>query len=194
MPEDTLTRQAADEATAQREQLPGQWRSVPIPDGDLIPKQRGTVADEQDDGGTARAPDATTVARALAGVRAHDPSEDRARFIPRMEWQGLIESVAEDHFVATLTTREKPEDRERAEIWFDEVSPRDRDCVRPGALFYWVIGHREEPHGQRINQSVFRFRRTWPLSDEERRTADARAAQRFRWATGNATDDPDPNR
>jgi hypothetical protein len=187
---ETLPRhQAAIEGTAESKQLPDEAPALHVQIPRSSPEQRVTVAGEQDDGGTARAPDPIAVARALAGVTASELSG--ARFIARMEWQGLIESVAEDHFVATLTTREKPEDRERAEIWLEEVSPRDRDRVRPGALFYWVIGHREEPHGQRFNESVLRFRRTWPLSDEERRLADTRAAERFRWATGTATG-PDP--
>lgn len=103
----------------------------------------------------------------LAALRQRGREQLRAVFIPKHEWIGRVEAVADDHFEALLASRARPGEEERTEIWLDEISPKDLDSVRVGAVFYWVVGYRDESWGQRRAVSSIRFRHVLPLSDDE---------------------------
>jgi hypothetical protein len=107
--------------------------------------------------------------------------ERRPRFILKQEWIGRVDEVSEETFLATLVTRSAPEEVEQAEIEIDEVAPDDRARLRPGAIFYWVVGYRDEPHGQRLGVSSIIFRTMIePTSDElEHAELDAQRALAF---------------
>jgi hypothetical protein len=87
------------------------------------------------------------------------PREKRAQFVPKQEWIGRVDEVRAEDFTATLVTRAAPDEIEYAEIDLDEVTPADRVQLRPGSVFYWVIGYRDEPYGQRIGISTIIFRK-----------------------------------
>lgn len=75
------------------------------------------------------------------------------------KFEGTVLSVSGDSFVALLVDKTNPGPEEEAEIPFAEIMPGDRELVKPGAMFYWVIGYRREIHGQLSRSSVIRLRR-----------------------------------
>lgn len=100
---------------------------------------------------------------------------NQARFVLKQEWIGRVDEVREDYFAATLATRARPAESEWAEIEIEEVAPKDRAHLRPGAIFYWVVGYRDEPHGQRVSASSIHFRHMIDPTPEQVAAADARA-------------------
>ncbi len=96
------------------------------------------------------------------------------RFKALQLFEGTVTEAGEEAFVATLRDQTDPADPlQRATISIDNVWESDRDLIAPGAVFYWSIGYRIEPHGQRSLTSNLRFRRlpAWTPSDL-RRTED----------------------
>jgi hypothetical protein len=93
--------------------------------------------------------------------------ERRPRFTLKQEWIGRVDEVREETFVATLVTREAPGEVEHAEIDIEEVAPTELKRLRPGAVFYWVIGYRDEPHGQRLGVSSILFRKMADPTSEQ---------------------------
>jgi hypothetical protein len=118
----------------------------------------------------------------LAQLRGRKPLP-RAALVPKQQWIGRVEEIHDDYFLASLRDAhgdEGPEE-ELAEIWLEQLSRSDLECVQPGAIFYWVIGYRDEPHGQRLGTSIFHFRRRLPLTEEERQTAAQRTEEVWAW-------------
>jgi hypothetical protein len=78
--------------------------------------------------------------------------------------------VEADSFVARLVDKTDGNPEEEAEIPLAEIMPGDRELVKPGAVFYWVIGYRREDHGQRSRSSTIRFQRlpSWSPAEVER--------------------------
>lgn len=103
-------------------------------------------------------------------------AERRPRFILKQEWVGRVDEVREDTFVATLATRAAPGEYEYAEIEIEEVAPTELDHLRPGAVFYWVVGYRDEPHGQRLGVSSILFRKMAEPTGEQLQRAQDEAA------------------
>lgn len=101
--------------------------------------------------------------------------ERRPRFVLKQEWIGRVDEVWDDMFAATLVTRSAPEEVEQAEIEIEEVAPDDRVRLRRGAIFYWVVGYRDEPHGQRLGVSSIIFRTMLEPTGEEIKNADLQA-------------------
>jgi hypothetical protein len=122
---------------------------------------------------TKQAFDRTTLLRGRA-LREW-PVERRPIFVLKQEWIGRVDAVSDDAFAATLVTRSSPDDIEHAEIEIDEVAPRDRVHLRPGAVFYWVIGYRDEPYGQRLGVSSIIFRKMTEPTPQALVCADADA-------------------
>lgn len=75
------------------------------------------------------------------------------------KWEGRVMSVNCDSFTAALVDLAGAEPREEAEFALEEISEEDLKLVRAGAVFYWSIGTRVTRAGQRLNESVIRFRR-----------------------------------
>ena len=96
------------------------------------------------------------------------------------KWEGKVLSVGSDSFVARLADLSGVESAEEAEFPLDEVSDEDLKLIEAGAVFYWSIGVRVTRGGQRLNQSMIRFRRlpAWSrrelaaAREEARRMAD----------------------
>ena len=85
------------------------------------------------------------------------------------KFEGTVLSVTCDSFVARLVDKSKRGPEEEAEIPLAEVMPGDHELVKPGAMFYWVIGYERKVHGQLSRSSVIRFQRvpSWSPSDVE---------------------------
>jgi hypothetical protein len=110
--------------------------------------------------------------------------ERRPRFTLKQEWIGRVDEVFEDYFLATLVTRATPDETEHAEIELDEVTPSDRPYMRRGAVFYWVIGYRDEPYGQRVGVSSIIVRKMAEPTPDQLDAADAEAERAIAFLQG----------
>ncbi len=101
----------------------------------------------------------------------------RATFYALQEWEGYVEEIGEDYVVASLvdTTAGESVSKEKAEVPLSEISEGDRDLVRVGAVFRWVIGYRKLESGQkeRSSQIVFRRLPQWTAVEVRRAHSDA---------------------
>lgn len=79
-------------------------------------------------------------------------------YVPEVQWEGQVLEVYEDSFLARLVDMSGKNPDEEAEITFDAVQDDDRTLLRPGAIFYWQIGYRQEG-GTRCSVSMLLFRR-----------------------------------
>ena len=103
--------------------------------------------------------------RAVSKLRHY---RSTGRFTAEQEWVGRVDAVDDQFFSATLKDRRKPDDPEAvADIRFSQVSARERQWVRPGAFFYWVLGLQDDSDGSRSYVSRIRFRRPTPRDAEE---------------------------
>lgn len=94
-------------------------------------------------------------------------------------WEGTVIEARERGFVARLTDRTNPDNPDEQALFdYDEISPEDRNLLRPGSTFYWIIGNEKTPGGQVKNVSIVQMRRLpgWT------RSALARAARRAQQA------------
>ena len=92
----------------------------------------------------------------------------RENFIILARWSGRVTELFNDRFFAALSDDVDPSNAdEEAEIPIEEVSEIDRGLIKAGALFYWSIGYRIRPSGQRSRESMIRFRRLPSWSSEE---------------------------
>ena len=107
--------------------------------------------------------------RVIPPVPLPDANRKTALFLALEKWEGRVESVDRDSFHAVITgLRARTE--ESADFDLDEISEDDLPLIEPGAIFYWSIGYRIDPSGERSRSSVLRFRRlpTWSEADVER--------------------------
>lgn len=82
------------------------------------------------------------------------------RFTVLQSWEGVVVSVSDAEFTATLvdrTDRENPE--EEVVIGIEEISEDDRKLIKPGAVFYWSMAYKDAPGEPRRRVSQIRFRR-----------------------------------
>jgi hypothetical protein len=83
-------------------------------------------------------------------------------------WVGRVECVDGDRFFAVLDdATDSVCPQEQVELDISEVSTSDLTLLVPGATFYWTIGYRDTPGGQRERISTLRFARHPRLSKTE---------------------------
>jgi hypothetical protein len=94
-------------------------------------------------------------------------------------WTGHVERLTPTTFVAVIcdTTNRRNADEE-VEIELNELSDSDIPLVAPGAPFYWSIGYRVDPGGQRQRVSELRFARHPTLGSADLKAAEERAKRR----------------
>lgn len=81
--------------------------------------------------------------------------------------EGVVEDVSsEDVNVRIIDKTEPARPESFTQLSFDQIDDEDRDLVRPGAVFYWVIGYELRPSGKKTT-SFIRFRRSpmWTKSN-----------------------------
>ena len=101
-------------------------------------------------------------------VRLPSLRESKWKVRVLQRWVGRVEHVNGDSFVATLHDATSPRyPPEQVEIDRSEVSESDLSLLAPGATFYWSIGYRDTPGGQRERISTLRFARLPRLSTTE---------------------------
>jgi hypothetical protein len=90
-----------------------------------------------------------------------------ASFQALQKWEGRVLERADTWFSAVLSDLSDGVTEEEAEFDLAEVSTDDHHLVVPGAVFYWNVGYRTEPSGERSRQSVIWFRRlpSWSARD-----------------------------
>ncbi len=141
--------------------------------GGLFPSQQ--VASEKFlflESPSEKGPSANQIAVALPGqdqvgkrqdplVRLPDLRLSPSKVIVLQRWIGRVESVHDDSFVAVTTDATNPRNpAEEVEFDLPEVSEGDLPLVAEGAMFYWSIGYRDSPGGQRERISSLRFVRS----------------------------------
>lgn len=76
------------------------------------------------------------------------------------EWEGYVIEIGEDEFVSRLwdITAGAKREEEEATIPLEEISEEDRDKIRLGSIFRWVIGYQRSVAGnrRRVSEVVFR--------------------------------------
>jgi hypothetical protein len=110
-------------------------------------------------------------------------SEASSRFVLLQKWEGEVLSTNGSTFRARLLDLTGDNPDQEAEIRVAEVSPRDRNKIRPRGVFYWYIGYRDSLNGERERASKFYFRRLPQLEEHEVERA-RRAAAELRSALG----------
>ena len=95
-----------------------------------------------------------------------------SRFQKLQEYEGEVLSISDSDFVARLVDlTDKGAQRLEATFSIDnEVSRSDRPLLTVGAVFYWIIGFKDYPDGQRKTENFLRFRRLpiWSKRDLDR--------------------------
>jgi hypothetical protein len=101
-------------------------------------------------------------------VRLPSLRESKWKVTVLQRWIGVVARVEANHFFAVLsdaTATQNP--AEQVELDLREVSESDLSLVADGATFYWSIGYRDTPGGQRDRISTVRFARQPRLSKSE---------------------------
>ncbi len=108
-----------------------------------------------------------TVWPVVAPIRLPASRQAQPRFDALQKWEGRVLEVGDSTFAAVVVDAVEAGVEEEAEFDLEEVSPGDLDLVEPGAIFYWSIGYRTEPSGERSRSSVLVFRRlpAWSAKD-----------------------------
>jgi hypothetical protein len=105
--------------------------------------------------------------RRTASTQAGKRPRTDVRFWPLNKWQGQVLSVAHDTFKAQLRDSAHPGTVEHAEFFISDLSEDGRGLLRPGALFYWIIGYRDEGSRQRKRESIVWMRRGGLMGSEK---------------------------
>lgn len=85
-------------------------------------------------------------------------SSKKPRYLQEKEWLGMVTAVDEVGFTARLKDYRRGPDLETSFL-FEEIPQEDLDLVQLGSEFYWSLGYRIEPNGQRLRYSLVHFRR-----------------------------------
>ena len=119
------------------------------------------------------------------------PRVDRppaSRFELLQQFEGTVLSVDDEGFRARLVDRTTPSHApEIATFDLSDVSDDDRALLEPGAVFYWSLGYRVHPWGQRERASPLTFRRLPAWSRADLAAAEGLSAQ---WASLLSGDGP----
>lgn len=83
------------------------------------------------------------------------------------KWDGYVVDVNGDSVAVRLINKTNAGYDEHATLLIDDFMSEDKALVAPGAQFYWSVGYRKSPSGQRSKYSLIRFRRLpqWSESD-----------------------------
>lgn len=86
------------------------------------------------------------------------------------KWEGIVQQIHNDYFVAKLIDLTNKLPDEIAEFPIEEISEDDKRLVELGAVFYWNIGYQISKSKQKRRTSLIRFRRlvAWSEKDLQR--------------------------
>jgi hypothetical protein len=92
------------------------------------------------------------------------------------DWVCHVTGIYENSFEAKLVDKNDDSTFEIAEFDFDEISNGDLKLLKVGAIFYWSVGYASQ-NGQITKQSLLRFKRSAPLSNNEFNTIFDKASE-----------------
>jgi hypothetical protein len=101
------------------------------------------------------------------------------RFWLLYKWHGQVLSVDSETFEAELSDPLKPDLTEIATFQKTELSASNIALLRPGATFYWFVGYRDFPNGQRKRESDIWMKRGGRM--EQRKYTEELAAVQNIW-------------
>lgn len=104
-------------------------------------------------------------------LRVPPINQQSIRFQKLQEYEGEVLLIRGLDLVARLTDlTDIGAQRLEATFALDEISPSDKPLLHEGAIFYWVIGFKDYPNGQRKTEQFLRFRRLpiWSSRDIKR--------------------------
>jgi len=88
---------------------------------------------------------------------------------PLQEWEGYVAEIGAETFTARLLdiTAGQKYENEIADFPIADISDNDRDLLKPGAIFRWVIGYQRQIGGtkRRVSQITFRRLPAWSKRD-----------------------------
>lgn len=138
------------------------------------PEERRTSGEGQGDPCAPLLPDWRPLAQPPVRSESRTP---RSRIKLLQQFEGTVLSLTSDSFTARLRDRTSPGmPTEIAEFERDEVDPSDTELLVVGGVFYWNIGYRLHPWGQRERASFLAFRRLPAWTRQDLRRVDERAA------------------
>ena len=95
----------------------------------------------------------------MATLLAPEPSA-KTSFYTVQAWEGVVESVEDaDIYVRVVDKTDRSRPESFATISKDEIDQEDLDLVKPGAIFYWMVGYETKASGKK-RSSFIRFRRS----------------------------------
>lgn len=143
------------------------------------PRKIADVATDGSDGLVMGADQAIDGVRILEGIspleRASYYSHSLASRLEVLQsWEGAVTHIdwEEKFFVAELYDLTRPGSSvKEAELELGDVSPNDRDLLKVGGVFRWLIGYRRHSYGQRERVSAIIFRRLPAWSELDLKSA-----------------------
>jgi hypothetical protein len=113
-------------------------------------------------------------------IRLRTQTAPARQFRVLQQWEGVVTRIDGDWFEADLRDLTAPNNpMEIAEFPFAEISPADKPLIRPGCVFYWVIGYETRSGGQITNTSEIRVRRAPQWTQRKLDELKARARELF---------------
>lgn len=105
-----------------------------------------------------------------------DPRLRNRYFKEKFAREGVVTSVSEDGFYASLCERYQQVPAEEAFIPFDEVDKGDRNLITEGSKFFWRVGYLVS-QGQQYSISHIEFRRSPAYTPKQLEAARAKAQE-----------------
>jgi hypothetical protein len=110
------------------------------------------------------------------------------RFVAVQEWEGFVVDISHEtaEFTARLANLTDDSDylEEEVTLALDEIDEDDRELVKVGAVFRWIVGYQQAKFARRESVSSIVFRRlpAWTAEDISRARARGEAlANAFQW-------------
>jgi hypothetical protein len=108
-----------------------------------------------------------------------DTTPDVSAAVIKDRWEGVVEQVAKDHFVARLISLTEDAPPIIAEFDREVLNPDDEELLLVGSRFYVNAGYVPTGSNRRRKVSAVRFRRLPPWRAEELQAAMSRARKRL---------------
>lgn len=92
------------------------------------------------------------------------------------KWEGIVLSIENNSIYTRLYDISNRGFEEEAEIPIEEISDDDHELIAEGAVFYWSLGYLKKKNGQKVRQSIIKFRRLPAWHNSEINTAKKKAS------------------
>ena len=162
-PNDAASKNKPIELSARWEAMP---RFVSVFPSDLPPPQilegaqriETLHGDQSDESNLGPAPISSRNQAGRASYRRSLTKSAKCQISELQEYEGEVLSIGKSEFVARLidlTDKDGP--RLEATFSNEEISNSDKSLLRAGAVFYWIMGYKDWPTGQRSNEQLLHF-------------------------------------